>query len=100
MWRVSADDEELIKRLFENVKRSGVGKNVKVVIGERVCPTETVNVNLICGEQRSFIKLRREDVEAAKTSELAGREIELRVKRALQELEGRAKRGGPAVTGR
>jgi hypothetical protein len=92
MWRVSSEEEELVRQLFETIRRTGVGKNVKMVISERVCPSDIVQVNLIGGEVRSFLKLTKLELDAAKIGDAGGRDIQLRFRKAMQDLEGRMKR--------
>lgn len=95
MWKVSTEEEEFIRQLYEGVRRRGVGKNVKMVIAERVCPSDIVQLNLICGEARSFLKLGKSEVDAAKIADSGGREIQLRLRKAMQDVELRAKRHMP-----
>jgi hypothetical protein len=92
MWRVSPEEEELIKQLYETIRRTGVGKNIKLVIAERICPNDVVQVNLICGEARSFVKLSKSDVETARIGEAGSRDIQLRLRRVMQDVEMRAKK--------
>ncbi len=95
MWRVSPEEEELIRQLYEATRRTGVGKNVKMVIAERICPSDVVQVNLVCGEARSFLKIGKLEVDAARVGDAGGREIQLRLRKVMQDLEIRAKKHVP-----